>query len=113
MTVDAVEDVDRRYLEMGLLSGMSPFNSFLFVVIPSTLPRIVDILRINLSGAWTFLVAAEVVGAQGGLGHLIAISQRFGRIETLYVGILTFGLIGLMTDYTLQLFTKMVFKWRH
>lgn len=112
MTVDVVEDVDQRYLEMGLVSGMSEWQVFRLVVVPATLPRVVDVWRINLSGAWTFLVAAEIVGAKGGLGHLIAISQRFGRIEELFVAILSFGLIGLISDYVIGQFSRWIFKWQ-
>ena len=112
MIVDVVEDIDRRYLEMGLLSGMSQMQLFRSVIIPATLPRVVDVLRINLSGAWTFLVAAEIVGADGGLGHLISISQRFGRIENLYVAILTFGLIGVVSDVLIGKLSRFVFRWK-
>lgn len=111
MTVDAVEDLDRRFVEMGMVSGMSGLEILRTIVIPGTLPRILDVLRINLSGAWTFLVAAEVVGADAGLGHLIAISQRFGRIEELYVGILIFGVIGIITDQLFQLAGRILFRW--
>jgi NitT/TauT family transport system permease protein len=111
MTVDTVEDIDKRYLEMGLLSGMNQLTVFRKIVVPASFPRVVDVLRINLSGAWTFLVAAEVIGAQGGLGHLIAISQRFGRIEELYVSILIFGVIGLVTDFLIQRLSRRMFVW--
>lgn len=112
MTVDAVEDVDKKFLEMGLLSGLSRLALLRYVIIPATMPRVVDVLRINLSGAWTFLVAAEIVGAQGGLGHLIAVSQRFGRIEELYVGALSFGLIGILTDFLVQQWSRYFFMWQ-
>jgi NitT/TauT family transport system permease protein len=111
MTVDAVEDIDQRYKEMGLLSGMDSAALLRHVVLPGTLPRVVDILRVNLSGAWTFLVAAEVVGADGGLGHLIAVSQRFGRIENLYAAIIVFGFIGILTDAFLKYLARRCFRW--
>lgn len=113
MTVDAVEDIDPRYREMGLLSGMNSTALLRYVVLPCTLPRILDILRINISGAWTFLVAAEVIGADGGVGHLIAVSQRFGRIEHLFAAIVTFGFIGILTDFALRIIGEWAFKWKH
>lgn len=111
MTVDAVEDIDVRYREMGLLSGMDSVEILRHVIVPGTLPRVIDVLRVNLSGAWTFLVAAEVIGADGGIGHLIAISQRFGRIENLYAAIVTFGFIGIVTDWLFKHFSQRTFRW--
>jgi NitT/TauT family transport system permease protein len=111
MTVDVVEDLDVRYIEIGLTGGLTKFEVFRKVHMPASWPRIVDVLRINLSGAWTFLVAAEIIGADVGLGRLIAMSQRFGRIEELYVAILTFGVIGITTDVIIQVISKRLFRW--
>lgn len=113
MVIDVVEDIDRRYFEMGLTSGYSNLRVFKEVVMPASWPRVVDVLRINLSAAWTFLVAAELIGAEKGLGHLIAVSQRFLRIDELYVGILTFGVIGIVTDRAIDLTSRKLFRWHY
>lgn len=111
MTVDAVRQVDRAYIEMALVSGVKRVRLLDQMMIRATAPTIVDILRVNLSGAWTFLVLAEVVGAQGGLGHMIAIGQRFGRIESVYAAIFSFGVIGIASDMALQLLRRWLFRW--
>ena len=113
MVIDVVEDIDRRYFEMGLTSGYSNLRVFKEVVVPASWPRVVDVLRINLSAAWTFLVAAELIGAEKGLGHLIAVSQRFLRIDELYVGILSFGIIGIVTDRAIELTSRKLFRWHY
>jgi len=111
MVIDVVEDIDRRYVEMALTTGYSNWRVFKEVILPASLPRVFDVLRINLSASWTFLVAAELIGAQSGLGHLIAMSQRYLRIDELYVGILSFGLIGVITDRGLELASRSLFRW--
>ena len=111
MVIDVVDDVDMRYIEMGLTSGFSKWEIFSKVIVPFCWPRVLDVLRINLSAAWTFLVAAELVGAERGLGHLIAVSQRFLRIGDLYAGILTFGIIGLTTDKFISSISRWLFRW--
>ncbi len=111
MVIDVVDDIDRRYLEMAITSGLSQGEIFWQVIIPNSLPRVVDVLRINLSAAWTFLVAAEIVGADSGLGHLIAVSQRFMRLGELFTGILCFGVIGLITDHAIETAGKRWFRW--
>jgi len=113
MVIDVVEDIDRRFMEMALTTGYSNWQIFREVVIPASWPRILDVLRINLSASWTFLVAAELIGAQKGLGHLIAVSQRYLRIDELYVGIFTFGLIGIVTDRGLEWLSRVLFRWHY
>jgi NitT/TauT family transport system permease protein len=111
MVVDVVEDVDNRYVEMAFTSGLSNWQIFHSVIVPFAWPRIFDVLRINLSAAWTFLVAAELIGAERGLGHFIAISQRFLRLGDLYSGIFAFGVIGLVTDAVLEQLGRRLFRW--
>lgn len=111
MVVDVVDDVDYRYVEMSLTSGLSNWEIFRSVVVPFAGPRVFDVLRINLSAAWTFLVAAELIGAERGLGHFIAVSQRFLRMGDLYSGILAFGVIGLATDASLERLGRRLFRW--
>lgn len=111
MVIDVVDDLDMRYVEIGLTNSYSNWDIFKKVIVPFAWPRILDVLRINLSAAWTFLVAAEIIGAQSGLGHLIAVSQRFLRIGDLYAAILTFGVIGLTTDKLLESVSRRLFRW--
>lgn len=111
MTVDAVRQVDKAYLEMALVSGIPQRRLLDKVIVKACGPAIVDLLRVNLSGAWTFLVLAEVVGADGGLGYMVAQGQRFGRIESAYSAIIVFGVIGLLTDFALQRVRSVLFPW--
>lgn len=111
MIIDVVEDLELRYVEMGKTSDFSNWYIFTHVVLPYSGPRLLDVLRINLSAAWTFLVVAELVGSEQGLGHFISISQRYLRMDELYAGIIMFGLIGLSTDLLLQLASRKLFRW--
>jgi NitT/TauT family transport system permease protein len=113
MVIDAVEDLDRRYMEMALTSGYRNWRIFREVVMPASWPRVWDVLRINLGASWTFLVAAELIGSETGLGHFIAVSQRYLRIDELYVGILTFGVIGIVTDRGLERLSRRMFRWHY
>jgi NitT/TauT family transport system permease protein len=111
MVIDVVEDIDSKHVEMGKTCDLSDGDIFRRVIVPWSMPRVFDVLRINLSAAWTFLVAAEIIGADRGLGHLVAVSQRFLRLDDLYVGILTFGAIGLISDVVLERASRRWFGW--
>ena len=61
---------------------------------------------------WTYLIIAELVAANSGIGHMIKEAQRFSDIPTLYVGITTIGIIGFLTDYTFKKLYPYIFKYK-
>ncbi|HEY2070582.1 MAG TPA: ABC transporter permease [Rhizomicrobium sp.] len=117
MTLDILEDFDVRYIELARLTGESfrrrqgVWWLFRTTVIPASWPRLWDMLRINLSFAWTFLVVAETVGANNGLGKSLYLAQRFFRVEDVYACILLFGVIGLTFDAAMAQLKRMLFRW--
>lgn len=73
------------------------------VLLPATLPGVFDTLRVTMGWAWTFLVVAELVAANSGLGYMILQSMRGFDPAGIFVGIFVIGFLGLATD--------LVFKW--
>ena len=65
---------------------------------PSAKPALLDTLRVTMGWAWTYLVVAELVAANSGLGYAILKAQRFLQTDKIFAGIIIIGLIGLATD---------------
>jgi NitT/TauT family transport system permease protein len=78
---------------------------------PSSLPGIVDTLRITFGWAWTYLVVAEIVAASSGLGHMIMQSQRFLKTSHIIVGIIIIGIIGIIIDLVFKWLYSRMFPW--
>jgi ABC-type nitrate/sulfonate/bicarbonate transport system permease component len=77
----------------------------------SVMPAMFDTLRITLGWAWTYLVVAELVAANSGLGYAILKAQRFLQTDRIFVGIIVIGLIGLGTDQLLRWAHRQLFPW--
>jgi NitT/TauT family transport system permease protein len=75
------------------------------------MPAMFDTLRITLGWAWTYLVVAELVAANSGLGYAILRAQRFLQTDRIFVGIILIGLIGLATDQLLRFLHRRLFPW--
>src|SRR3954449_6042620 len=73
------------------------------VMLPSAAPQIADTLRLVLGWAWTYVIVAELVGAESGIGHMIMDSQRLLDTGQMIFGIVCIGVIGLVSD--------LLFKW--
>jgi NitT/TauT family transport system permease protein len=65
----------------------------------SALPSMYDNMRISLGLSWSYVIIAELVASDMGLGHMIKEAQRFSHTSEVYVGILIMGLIGFISDF--------------
>ncbi len=111
MVMDNVKRVPREYVDIGYTLGLRDPSVLLRIVLPASAPAIWDTLRITLGWAWTWLVVAELVAAPNGLGHMILTAQRYFETDTIFLGILIIGLLGLVMDQGMKLIGGRVFRW--
>lgn len=83
------------------------------VLVPATLPGVLDTLRITMGWAWTFLVVAELVAASSGLGYMILQSMRGLDPAGIFVGIFVIGFLGLITDLAFKWAKNAFLPWTH
>lgn len=81
------------------------------VLIPLAAPEIAEILRLVLGWAWTYVIVAELIGASSGIGHMITNSQSLLNTGQIIFGIITIGVIGLISDYVFKLINRRLFAW--
>jgi NitT/TauT family transport system permease protein len=107
LIADNVKTVPRPYVEMAYTLGLSSPQVILKVVLRSALPGMIDTLRISLGWAWTYLVVAELVGANDGLGFRIQQAQRYLDTASIILNIIVIGILGLIFDFGFKaLYTK-------
>ncbi len=111
MIMDNVKTVPYEMIQVSYTFGLSKWEVLRKVVLPAALPGIWDTLRITLGWAWTYLVVAELVAANVGLGYRIMRAQRFLQTDTIILGILIIGLLGLVTDYAFKFSYRALFRW--
>jgi NitT/TauT family transport system permease protein len=111
LVMDNVKRVPREYVDISHTLGMRDSKVLRRVVLPAAAPAIWDTLRITLGWAWTWLVIAELVAASDGLGHRIIVAQRYFQTDTIFVGILVIGLLGLVMDQVMKFTGKRIFRW--
>jgi NitT/TauT family transport system permease protein len=74
-------------------------------------PNMVDNLRITLGWCWTWIIVAEIVAANSGIGHVIWSARRFVKTPEVMAGILTVGIIGLATDQAIRVLHRRYFRY--
>jgi NitT/TauT family transport system permease protein len=111
LVMDNVKNVPFELIQVSYTFGLSKREVLWDVVMKSALPALWDTMRITLGWAWTYLVVAELVAANVGLGYRIMRAQRFLQTDTIILGILVIGLLGLITDYAFKLSYRKLFPW--
>jgi len=111
MIADVTANVPKDLIRAAYTLGANGWQVFRRVLLPASLPGIMDNLRITMGWAWTYLVVAELVASNSGLGYMILRAQRFLQTEKIFVGLIIIGLLGVMTDYLFKLIFRIYFPW--
>jgi len=90
--------------------GASERQVFLFVTIPASIPQIVVGMKIAMGNSFMTVVSAEMVAANSGVGFLIFNSRLFLLTEWIFVGILTLGIMGFVTDRVFRMLAGVMLK---
>jgi NitT/TauT family transport system permease protein len=113
MMAEDVRRVPMSQIEAAQTMGASRLEILEKVIVPSAKPALLDTLRITMGWAWTYLVVAELVAANSGLGYAIVKAQRFLQTDKIFAGIILIGLIGLIFDQLFRLLHRRSFPWMH
>ena len=91
--------------------GATPGVLIRKVILPHSLPGIIDTARVNVAVAWNFVVVAELFAATSGLGYRIVRSGRFLQSDRIFAVLIIIGVIGIVLDVTLRLVRDRVGRW--
>jgi NitT/TauT family transport system permease protein len=111
LIADVAAHVPKDLLDSAYTLGASRLRVITHVLVPATLPGVMDNLRITIGWAWTYLVVAELVAAEKGLGIMILESQRGLRTDKIFVGLITIGLLGFFSDFAFKLLHRLLLPW--
>jgi len=98
LIADVSANVPKELLNIAYTLGASRWQVFRRILLPASWPGVLDNMRIGIGWAWTYLIVAELVAASTGIGHVILSASRFLRTDQIIAGIITIGILGLLTD---------------
>lgn len=115
-----IRDLQQRVLEIpaeqlikAQTLGASTWQIMLRVVLPQVLPRLIDAVRLSLGAAWLFLIAAEAIAADQGLGYRIFLVRRYLAMDVILPYVLWITLLAFVVDYGLKKISLWCFPWFH
>ncbi|WP_030861684.1 ABC transporter permease [Streptomyces sp. NRRL S-37] len=111
-TFQGVVNVDRTLINAARVLGAGDAVIFARVVVPASTPFILVGMRVGLGSAWATLVAAELIAAQEGLGYRMQNAQLYYDLPTIFVGLISIGILGLLMDRILLLAERKLTGWQ-
>jgi NitT/TauT family transport system permease protein len=106
-----VEEIPKAQMIKAQTLGASTWAIALRVVVPQMLPRLIDSLRLSLGPAWIYLISAEAIAAQEGLGYRIFLVRRYFSMDIIIPYVVWITLLAFVFDVALRLLQRSAFPW--
>ncbi|MGI9302415.1 MAG: ABC transporter permease [Gammaproteobacteria bacterium] len=113
LILDNVLAVPKEFVESAQTMGASRSHIVLKVTFPAAAPQILDSMRNMIAVSWTYLVIAEIVAATDGIGAVMMRGARFLHVDIIMGGILTIGVLGVLTDIMFRLASRTLFPYMY
>jgi len=111
-TYGGVDNVDRTLIRMAQSFDLSWWSIVRKIVLPGALPAILSGLRVSLAIAIILLVAAEMLGANRGIGAYVLEAGSLYDLERLFAGVVILSLLGIASSWLVSRAEKLLLAWR-
>jgi NitT/TauT family transport system permease protein len=112
VVVTAIRAVPEELVQTALTLGATRAQVVRTVLLPSALPEIFDSFRVMNAISWTYVILAEAVNPEHGLGYMVELARTHQKASWSFAGLLVIGGIGLLTDFIIRTISRVLFRWR-
>jgi NitT/TauT family transport system permease protein len=112
VVVSAIRGVPEELVQTALTLGASRGQVIRSVLVPAALPEIFDSFRVMNAISWTYVILAEAVNPEHGLGYMVELARTHQKASWSFAGLLVIGGIGLLTDFAIRLAGSVLFRWK-
>jgi NitT/TauT family transport system permease protein len=112
VVVTAIRAVPDELVQTALTLGASRWQAVRTVLLPAALPEIFDSFRVMNAISWTYVILAEAVNPEHGLGYMVELARTHQKASWSFAGLLVIGGIGLLTDGLIRACSAVLFRWR-
>lgn len=106
-----VQEIPREQIIKAQTLGASSWQIAIRVVLPQMLPRLIDAVRLEIGPAWLFLIAAEAIAADSGLGYRIFLVRRYLSMDVIIPYVIWITILAFLLDTALRILQRKAFPW--
>lgn len=112
VVVTAIRTVPEELVQTALTLGATRGQVIRTVLLPAAAPEIFDSFRVMNAISWTYVILAEAVNPEHGLGYMVELARTHQKASWSFAGLLVIGGIGLLTDFLISSLSRFLFRWR-
>lgn len=107
-----LQEVEKSLIETALTLGASKFDLLVKVIMPFMLPSMLASLGMMYGIGWTYVIIAEIVNAQYGLGHIMNLASSRGRLDVVFAVLFVIAIFSFLFDKSWNVLIKKAFPWK-
>ena len=112
-THNGLRSIDSRYVELAETTRRQPRRrSSARSCMPGAMPGFLLGLRFAVTSALLALVVVEQINATSGIGYMITLASSYGQTDVIIVGLVVYGVLGLLADGIVRLVGRKALTWR-
>lgn len=108
-----VSALPREQIIKGQTLGASSWQIMIRVALPQAMPRLLHAVRLSLGPAWVFLISAEAIASDVGLGYRIFLVRRYLSMDVIIPYVAWIAVLAILMDVMLVFASKRLFPWAH
>ena len=112
VVVSAIRLVPVELVQTALTLGASKWQVIRTVLLPAALPEIFDSFRVMNAISWTYVILAEAVNPEHGLGYMVELARTHQKASWSFASLIVIGGIGLVTDQLIRAISNVLFRWK-
>ncbi|NBB48462.1 ABC transporter permease subunit [Rhizobium sp. CRIBSB] len=106
-----VDAIPREQIIKAQTLGGSTWHMLIHVVLPQVMPGLINAVRLSLGATWLFVIAAEAITAEGGLGYRIFLVRRYLAMDIILPYVIWITLLAFVIDLVLRRLSARLFPW--
>ncbi|CAH6337339.1 MULTISPECIES: ABC transporter permease [Erwiniaceae] len=110
-TIEAIKNVPAVYIRAGLVLGSGRWTIYRSIILPAIFPHLLGAVRVAAASSWGLDVAAEYIGAQVGLGHLMIIRVQYLDTAGILVIVAIYCLLAIILDKIVVAVERPLTRW--
>lgn len=111
--VQRIDEVDKIYLQTAFTIGAGNWSTFKHVYFPSVVSKISDDIRVMVAISWTYIIVAELINKEGGVGALIFTATKQSRVDWVFAILVTIVVIGFLQDQLFKFLDYLLFPYKY
>lgn len=111
--VQRISQVEKVYLQTSYTIGTNKWQTFKHVYFPSVVSKISDDARVMVAISWTYIIVAELINKEGGVGSLIFTATKQSRVDMVFAILLIIVLIGYLQDQLFKYLDYILFPYKN